>query len=135
MKLLVAFEALAVDARWEFLPYADLDLPDKGTLCHACSPGVFVVMAWRDGRYREACRDFPGYYKPRLAALEDNLKQERDFDYYLGGALEMFGTLLQMGHSDAAMEAATRLLTSGPFAQQYRKEGRTVLATLEKSLQ
>ena len=92
-------------------------------------------MAWRDGRYEEACRDFPGYYKSRLVTLEDNLKQEQDFDYYLGGALEAFSTLVQMGQSDAAMEAATRLLTGGPFAAQYRTEGQTVLATLKKSLQ
>lgn len=129
------FEALAVDARWEFLPYAVLGLANKGTLCHACSPGVFVVMAWRDGRYAEACRDYPGYYQPRLAAIEDTLKQEQDFDYYLGGALEAFGTLVQMGKRDAAMTSAKRLLTSGPFAERYSQEGKTVLATLKKSLQ
>ncbi len=128
------FEALAVDARWEFLPYAELGLADKGTLCHACSPGIFVVLAWRDGRYAVACRVFPGYYRPQLAAIEGNLKQEQDFDYYLGGAIEAFGTLVQMGQSDAAMHSVTRLLTNGPFAERYHQEGQTVLATLRKSL-
>jgi len=128
-------EALAVDARWEFLPYADLGLSDKGTLCHACSPGVSIVMAWREGRYVEACRDYRAYYTTNLAATEDTLKQEKDFDYYLGGALEAFATLVQMGRSSAAMESVTRLLTSGPFAQRDKQEGKTILAMLKKSLE
>jgi len=127
-------EAMAVAARWEFLPYAELGLADKGSLCHACSPGVFIVMSWRDGQYKEACRDYPGYYQSHLAEVAENLKQEKDFDYYLGGALETFATLVQMGRSDEALKSANRLLTSGPFAKRYKGEGKTVIATLKKSL-
>lgn len=127
-------EALAIDARWEFLPYAELGLSDKGSLCHACSPGVFIVMRWRDGQYKEACRDYSGYYKSHLAEIAENLKQEKDFDYYLGGALETFATLVQMGQSDEALATATQLLRSGPFAKRYKRDGQTVIATLKKSL-
>jgi hypothetical protein len=127
-------EALAIDGRWEFLPYAELGLSDKGSLCHACSPGVFIVMSWRDGRYKEGCRDYSGYYQSHLAEVAENLKQEKDFDYYLGGALETFATLVQMGQSDEALKSANRLLTSGPFAKRYKREGQTVVATLKKSL-
>jgi hypothetical protein len=39
-----------------------------------------------------------------------------------------------MGRSDEALKSANRLLTSGPFAKRYKGEGKTVIATLKKSL-
>lgn len=123
-----------MDARWEFLLYAALGLPGDGSLCHACSPGIFVVMAWRDGRSVEACRDHGRYYEPRLAAVTKRLKQEGDFDYYLGGTIELFGTLVQIGRQQEAVATVERLLTSGPFALEFRQEGAAVLAHLKKRL-
>jgi hypothetical protein len=129
------FEALAFDLRWEFLPYAALGLPREGALCHACSPGVVLVYVLQGQRYVEACRDHPTYYQSRLAAADEALKLEQDFGYFLGGALEVFGALVQMGRADVAVARMTQLLTSGPFAERYRREGDAVLDTLRRSLE
>ena len=82
---------IANDVRWESF----------GDVCHACAPGVAVVLAWRNGRFEQACREAPDYYRQRLAELGPRLA-DRDPQVRFGAITSRLLIRIQIGEAEAA---------------------------------
>jgi hypothetical protein len=97
------------DARWETF----------GDVCHACAPGVGVVLGWRSGHFEQICREVPDFYRERLGELRSGLA-DRDPQYRFGAITSRLLNRIQMGEADAAWTeyrralGALRQLRGGP---------------------
>ena len=102
-------ELLAIDTRWEFYH----------GFCHACSPGVWGVFVWRDGRYEEASREFPRFYEEKIAELEASLARSdrADDDIYLSDAVSVFLNYVAVGQSRQGLSRFRQLISPRPFRQ------------------
>lgn len=79
-------EVIALDTAWEF--YKDL--------CHACSPAVWVIYSWQDGRYVENSMQFPSFYEAEIVELEQHLIQAED-DLYIRPVRQRDGMKRKVG--------------------------------------
>jgi hypothetical protein len=83
---------VASDVRWESF----------GDVCHACAAGVAVVLAWRNGRFEQACREAPDYYRQRLAELGSGLA-DREPQFRFGAITSRLLIRIQIGEAEAAL--------------------------------
>jgi hypothetical protein len=82
---------VAADVRWE--GFADV--------CHACAPGVPVVLAWGNGRFEQACREIHDYYRERLDGLGPSLANT-DPQVRFGAITSRLLMRIQIGEVDQA---------------------------------
>jgi hypothetical protein len=100
---------VANDVRWESF----------GDVCHACAPGVAVVLAWRNGRFEQACREAPDYYRQRLGELAAGLA-DREPQFRFGAITSRLLIRIQIGEAEQAWPeyrhalAVLRRLRGGP---------------------
>ncbi len=90
---------VANDVRWESF----------GDVCHACAPGVAVVLAWRNARFEQACREAPGYYRQRLAELGPGLA-DREAQFRFGAITSRLLMRIQIGEAEQAWPEYRRAL-------------------------
>lgn len=91
-------ELIVIDAEWE----------DESGLCHACSPKIDVIYAWKKDDYKESSIEFPSYYDDRIREAEIEIQKrirERDFlDHYIGSSMAVFFDYLQKGQKEKGWE-------------------------------
>jgi hypothetical protein len=91
-------ELIVLDAEWE----------DESGLCHACSPQIDIIYAWKKDDYREASIEFPSYYDDRIREAESEIQKrirERDgLDYYIGSSMATFFDYIQKGQKAKGWE-------------------------------
>jgi hypothetical protein len=97
------------DGRWESF----------GDVCHACAPGVAVVLGWRNGRFEQICREVPDFYRQSLGELRSGLA-DREPQYRFGAITSRLLARIQIGEADAGWAeyrralGALRQLRGGP---------------------
>ncbi|MBI3324561.1 MAG: hypothetical protein HYZ92_04705 [Candidatus Omnitrophica bacterium] len=100
-------ELVAIDTRWEFY---------QG-FCHAGSPGVMAVYAWRGGRYVEVSPSFPSFFEREIGRYEGQLSGLLDDEAYLSHAVSIFLNYAAMGHRQMGWVRLHQLLATRTFAE------------------
>jgi hypothetical protein len=110
-------ELIVLDAEWEENMYMDL--------CHACSPSVDFIYAWKRGSYQEASSEFPFYYAEKIAEIEKEIKEmaleEKGSDYYMGKVISIFLNYVQKGEKEKGWEVFKNYMLEANFKDKAFK--------------
>ncbi|MDH4222191.1 MAG: hypothetical protein OEV55_01480 [candidate division Zixibacteria bacterium] len=100
-------ELIILDAEWEANRYLDL--------CHACSPAVDIIYAWRMNKYVESSIEFPFYYDEKIREYENEIRKmdltEQPPDYYTGRVISIFLNYLKKGDKKEGWNVLRKYLT------------------------
>jgi hypothetical protein len=99
-----------------------------------------MVYAWRNGRYVNASRDFPGYYRGEIERLRDSVEEARtqissdDFsdDSYIGRTIALAITYAHSGEAERGIAELGRILTSNVKSDEQAKRRATILEDFRK---
>ncbi len=107
------YEIIAINTHWEM----------EFDLCHACSPGVWGVYVWQDGKYIDGSKKFPQFYDHAIAKLESHLSDltndPGDRQFYMGAVISILLNYIQKGE---AVQGWARFKTLTDRPEFHNKE-------------
>lgn len=120
-------ELVVLDAEWEF--YMEL--------CHACSPSVDLIYAWKKDRYREASNEFTFYYEEKIKEIERQITEmgnmERGSDYFIGKAVSIFLNYVKKGEKERGWEVFKKYMTEEDFKDKsFKNMAKDIVKNLER---
>jgi hypothetical protein len=118
-----------IGGRWVVVTY-DGRWDGFGDVCRGCSPGVAVVLAWRGGRFEQACRQVPDFYRQRLGELRQGLA-DRDPQVRFGAITSRLLVRIQIGEAEQAWPEYREALAA---LRRVRGSPRNAFSTAENQL-
>ncbi len=110
-------ELIVLDAEWE----------EASGLCHACSPAIDLIFAWKNDRYQDESVEFPSYYDEKIEELEKEIREiiqdKSGIDYYIGRSMSVFFNYLKKGEKEEGWKVLNNYLAEENLKYFTAEEG------------